>query len=138
MDWKNLYLSFEGRINRQPFWLGLLAFVIVIWILEFVLFAIFGGDMMNVDPNASKEAAAAAMQATMGRLWLPLLILALITLWPTLAIYTKRWHDRDKSGWWSLIMFVPIIGAIWLIIELGFLSGTDGPNRFGDDPLDGK
>ena len=33
MDWKNLYLSFEGRINRQPFWLGLLAMTVVVWVL---------------------------------------------------------------------------------------------------------
>ena len=41
-----------------------------------------------------------------------------------LALYAKRWHDRDKSGWWSLIGLVPIIGAIWLIVELGILEGV--------------
>jgi uncharacterized membrane protein YhaH (DUF805 family) len=67
---------------------------------------------------------------------LPLGILLLITLWPSLALYAKRWHDRGKSGWWSLIMLIPIIGGIWMLIELGFLRGTDGPNRFGNDRLD--
>jgi uncharacterized membrane protein YhaH (DUF805 family) len=42
----------------------------------------------------------------------------------------KRFHDRDKSGWWVLIAFVPIIGWIWYLIECGFLPGTDGPNRY--------
>ena len=134
MDWKNLYLSFEGRINRQPFWLGLLAMVVVVWILEFILFSMFGGSaMMTIDAN-NPDAAAAAMTAMSGMI-VPLSILTLVFLWPSLAIYTKRWHDRDKSGWWSLIMFVPIIGGLWLLIECGFLRGTDGPNRFGDDPL---
>ena len=46
-------------------------------------------------------------------------------------VHIKRFHDRDKSGWWVLIGLIPIIGAIWLLIELGFLKGTPGPNRFG-------
>jgi uncharacterized membrane protein YhaH (DUF805 family) len=136
MDWKNLFLSFEGRINRQPFWLGLLAMMIITWILEFVLFAIFGVSMIPADPSATPEVAAAAAMDMMSKMVLPLGILVLITLWPALAIYTKRWHDRDKSGWWSLILFVPLIGAIWFLIECGFLRGTDGPNRFGNDQLD--
>jgi uncharacterized membrane protein YhaH (DUF805 family) len=135
MDWKNLYLSFDGRINRQPYWLGLLALMVVAWILEFAIFAAFGGSaMMAVDPN-NPDAAAAAASSAMGAVAIPLTILILALLWPSLAIYTKRWHDRDKSGWWSLIMFVPIIGSLWMFIELGFLRGTEGPNRFGPDPL---
>lgn len=135
MDWKNLYLSFEGRINRQPFWLGLLAMVVVVWVLEFILFSMFGGRvMMNIDTN--NPDAAAAMSNAMSGMMLPIGILTLIFLWPSLALYTKRWHDRDKSGWWSLIMFVPVVGALWFLIECGFLRGTDGPNRFGNDPLD--
>jgi uncharacterized membrane protein YhaH (DUF805 family) len=134
MDWKNLYLSFEGRINRQPFWLGLLAMVVVIWILEFIIFSMFGGSaMMSIDAN--NPDAAAAMTTAMSGMMVPFSILFLVFLWPTLAVYTKRWHDRDKSGWWSLIMFVPIIGGLWFLIECGFLRGTDGPNRFGNDPL---
>ena len=90
--------------------------------------------MMNIDTN--NPDAAAAMSNAMSGMMLPIGILTLIFLWPSLAIYTKRWHDRDKSGWWSLIMFVPVVGALWFLIECGFLRGTDGPNRFGNDPLD--
>ncbi len=54
--------------------------------------------------------------------------------WPGLAIQTKRWHDRNKSGWWNLIILIPIVGAIWTTIELGFLKGTPGENRY-DLPL---
>ena len=89
---------------------------------------------MNIDAS-NPDAAAAAMSNAMSGMILPISILVLIVLWPTLAVYTKRWHDRDKSGWWSLIMFVPIIGGIWFLVECGFLRGTDGPNRFGNDPL---
>jgi uncharacterized membrane protein YhaH (DUF805 family) len=48
-----------------------------------------------------------------------------------LAAQTKRWHDRDKSGWWCLIAFVPVIGGLWALIETGFLPGTPGGNQYG-------
>jgi uncharacterized membrane protein YhaH (DUF805 family) len=56
-------------------------------------------------------------------------------IWSGLALAAKRWHDRDKSAWWILITFVPVIGGFWALIENGFLKGTEGPNRFGADPL---
>ncbi len=56
-------------------------------------------------------------------------------LWPALALSTKRWHDREKSGWWNLILLIPIIGGLWFLIDCGVLPGTDGTNNFGEDPL---
>ncbi|MDK1017721.1 MAG: DUF805 domain-containing protein, partial [Actinomycetota bacterium] len=47
----------------------------------------------------------------------------------------KRWHDRDKSGWWMLIAFVPIIGGLWAFIETGLLQGTESDNQYGPNPL---
>ncbi len=46
----------------------------------------------------------------------------------------KRYHDRGKSAWWYLIQFIPIIGGIWALVELGFCSGDDGDNEYGDGP----
>ena len=136
MDWKNLYLSLDGRTNRKPFWLAILALMVVTWILEFILFAAFGVSLLpNMDPSADPAAAAAAASAMMAKIMVPLGILTLLMIWPSICLYAKRWHDRDKSGWWSLIIFVPIIGSIWFLVELGFLRGTEGPNRFGPDPL---
>jgi uncharacterized membrane protein YhaH (DUF805 family) len=129
------FLSFGGRAARKEYWLGFLVLMIVSWILQMVLFAVFGANMMSVDPNATPEAAAMAAQEAMSKAVLPFGILMLLTLWPSLALYTKRWHDRGKSGWWSLILIIPIIGALWMLIELGFLRGTDGPNDYGADPL---
>lgn len=131
-----LFTSLEGRIPRKTFWLGFIVLIIVTWILELILFAIFGVSMMGgMDPNATPEAAAAAAQEAMSKMTLPLIILFLLLLWPSICLYAKRWHDRDKSGWWSLIGLIPIIGGLWMLIELGFLRGTDGPNRFGPDPI---
>ena len=125
MDWQWLFSSFEGRINRAKFWIGSLV-LWVLWILvNVVLSTIFGmhyaaGDIFPVMGPAA---------------WFVWVIIAIALTFASLAVWAKRWHDRDKSGWWSLIMFVPIVGAIWILVELGCLPGTEGPNRFGPDPL---
>ena len=62
-------------------------------------------------------------------------IFGLVGIWFSLAVGAKRCHDRNRSGWFQAIVLIPIIGAIWLLIELGFLKGTEGENRFGPDPL---
>ena len=56
-------------------------------------------------------------------------------IYPAIALYAKRWHDRGKSGWWSLIGLVPIIGGMWMLIELGFLKGTAGRTSTGRIPF---
>ena len=61
-------------------------------------------------------------------------LFGLVTIIPNIAIAIRRLHDRDYSGWWYLLVFIPLIG--WLILFIWFcLKGTDGPNRFGPDPL---
>ena len=117
MDWKYLFTSFEGRIGRQQMWMGIIV-LIVISIVVAVLDMILGTRTEN----------------GIGILGI---IYSIICIYPSLALYAKRWHDRGKSGWWSLIILVPIIGGLWLLIELGFLKGTDGPNQYGADPLAG-
>lgn len=52
-----------------------------------------------------------------------------------MAVTLKRWHDRNKSSSWLVLMFVPIVGPIWTLFECGFLKGSPGENRFGSDPL---
>jgi uncharacterized membrane protein YhaH (DUF805 family) len=130
------FTSFSGRIPRMTFWLAYLVMMVFAWILMFILLSVFGVSLFAApDPSLSPEAQAAAAMEQLSQLAIPYMILMLIILWPSLAVYTKRWHDRNKSGWWTLIMFVPIIGVFWFIIELGFLRGTEGPNRFGPDPI---
>jgi uncharacterized membrane protein YhaH (DUF805 family) len=59
----------------------------------------------------------------------------LLMLVVRIIVEIKRWHDRDKSGWWFLIGLIPVVGWLWVIIECGFLPGTQGENRFGPDPI---
>jgi uncharacterized membrane protein YhaH (DUF805 family) len=126
----SLFTSFEGRINRAKWWLALIVLLVAQWIV----FAAFGlGLGMNMTDVTGEDPAA--MDQAMYGMALPVLIIVLLFLWPTLAVCTKRWHDRGKSGWWSLIALVPFIGGIWILVELGCLRGTDGTNQYGADPL---
>ena len=131
MDWKYLYTSFSGRVGRQQWWLGQLALIVIIGILATVLSMVFGTP---VPPGAMAEARG--LDYNLGPIGGTLLAILMIVLcWFALALTVKRWHDRNKSGWWILIGLVPIIGGIWALVENGFLQGTDGPNQYGADPL---
>ena len=115
MDWKYLLTSFDGRIGRQSFWMCIIVFIVagaVAGVLDSVFGTVSDGGMGVIG-----------------------IIVSLAMIYPALAVYAKRWHDRGKSGWWTLIGLVPIIGGIWLLVELGFLKGTDGPNHYGPDPV---
>ncbi|MBC7955493.1 MAG: DUF805 domain-containing protein [Cytophagales bacterium] len=117
LDLKAIYTSYNGRISRKVFWIyG----VLLLMVGAMVVFGII--------------AAVYSASSTLGTI---LAIPAYIALlWVSFAIQVKRWHDRDKSGWWVLIGFIPVIGGIWALVENGFLRGTVGSNRFGDDLTD--
>lgn len=115
MDWKYLLTSFEGRINRAKFWAGV-GVLVAIGIVASLIDLMLGTTSQNGFGLISG-------------------ITSLVSIYLALALYAKRWHDRDKSGWWSLIGLVPIIGFIWIVVELGILEGTKGANKYGPDPL---
>jgi len=131
----SLFTSFEGRINRQKWWLGLIVLVIAEWVIMFVITMFFGASMpTEVDPDAMGFSASYQLGAVGAII---LLIIMIPFIWAGLALSAKRWHDRGKSAWWILIGLIPLIGAIWTLVENGFLKGTEGPNQYGPDPLAG-
>jgi len=71
----------------------------------------------------------------LGQGWLT----GLLELWAQAALCVKRAHDRGRSGKFVLVFLIPLV-QLWPLIELSFLKGTAGDNRFGPDPLlgDGK
>jgi uncharacterized membrane protein YhaH (DUF805 family) len=118
--------SFQGRINRAKFWLITIGADIV-WIVVMGIFmAITGG---SVDANGTPNIGGGAIGAILA------VVILIAFMWIGLATGVKRWHDRNKSGWWVLIAFVPVIGGLWYLIECGFLKGTTGANTYGADPL---
>jgi uncharacterized membrane protein YhaH (DUF805 family) len=107
------YVGFSGRASRSEFWYWILFTVLVSIALTIIDLGILGTSS-NVNPFSS--------------IW------SLITFLPSLAIGVRRLHDTDRSGWWWLIAFIPVIGIIVLIVFWCF-EGTRGSNRFGPDPL---
>ena len=63
------------------------------------------------------------------------LVLHPFTLWILVTLCVKRLHDRNKSAWWMLLLLLPVLGPLWLGIELLFVKGTQGENHHGADPL---
>lgn len=106
-----LYLGLHGRVNRRGFWLyGVLALLAVGTVLMALL------EIAGFHPDRAEGLAN------------------LLIAWPAIAVSAKRWHDRDKSAWWVLIVLIPLIGQLWALVDNGFLRGTRGPNRFGPEP----
>jgi uncharacterized membrane protein YhaH (DUF805 family) len=111
-DLRALLLGLSGRLSRKSFWLYGVIGLSVAQLLAYLLLGIAG----------AKETAADVVST-------------LLIAWPSFAITVKRWHDRGKSAWWTLINLIPVVGILWTLIECGLLRGTVGPNRYGGDPL---
>ena len=114
-DLRSLLLGFSGRLPRKAFW----------------LYGVVGLSLAQLLAYALLGIAGVADRLAEG-------LSTLLVAWPSVAITIKRWHDRDKSGWWTAINLIPIVGLVWTLVECGFLRGTPGPNRFGGDPLRGR
>ena len=119
IDWTYLLFKFDGRINRAKFWAG----IAVSWGFG-IIFAILAGIAVG-----SGSGGLASIVVILG------IVLYVVLIWIGLAISIKRWHDRGKSGWWILIGMIPFIGAIWALVETGFLEGDPGDNQYGPNPL---
>ena len=111
-----------GKIMRRTFLLMFLfqiVFQSIAMAIDFSLVAVLGPDSIG-------RFVVAVI------LGLPFLV---FTFWVSFAVTVKRLHDRGRTGWFFLIALIPVIGFIWLAVELMFLKGTSGENRFGPDPL---
>lgn len=108
--------DFKTRSSRSEYWWATLFSTLVNLVSQLV------NEAITSNPSA--------LSLTIAILVLILLIFMMIA---SLALVIRRLHDLDKSGWWYLLIFT-IIGIIPLIIW--FCSkGTEGQNRFGENPL---
>ena len=101
------YVNFSDRACRSEYWY---------WFLCVVL-----GQLVALIVDS-----VIGIQLTIG-------IFSLVVLLPGIAVGVRRLHDLDRSGWWLLLGFVPLVGII--LIVWFCMRGTPGPNRFGPDPL---
>jgi uncharacterized membrane protein YhaH (DUF805 family) len=126
----HMLFSFEGRMRRRDFWLCLIGIGVVQWLLQSFILSLFFPPVIWVGGDAY-----AFWQWSWWAHVGPAVSLAnLLMLWPRLAVGVKRCHDRDKTGLWLLLICIPVLGWLWLLVDLGFLDGTPGPNRYGPSP----
>lgn len=103
------YATFTGRARRPEFWWFTLFSFLSNMIITFVEFVVFGywGEYSFLSTLYS---------------------LALFI--PSLAVGARRLHDIGKSGWWQLIVLIPLIG--WIILIIWFAKkGDEGANAYG-------
>lgn len=128
MQWMLLpyrrYFEFSGRSRRMEYWMFTLFGILV----NAAITVVFGrtaytsmGSFVWFDTRLN-----AVGDIVSG-------LFALFSLIPSLAVMVRRLHDVDRSGWWLLLVFLPILG--WFVLFIfTCLDGTRGPNRFGLDP----
>ena len=102
------YADFSGRSRRSEYWMFFLFNFIIAIALSVVDYVLGSAGIVG-------------------------LLFALAILIPSIAVGVRRLHDTDRSGWWLLVGFVPLIGAIVLIVFF-VLDSTPGDNRFGANP----
>lgn len=133
MIWYKALFSFDGRLNRQGFWIGVA--------INFAFLFIMANFVLDLTAFS----------------WFSLVPLA-VSAFSLAAVIVKRLHDRNRSGKAVLMVFVPILcyGAslsaqgtmAWLLgiampmfigtmllLEWGGFKGMNEPNRFGDQGL---
>ena len=101
------YANFNGRARRSEYWYFTLANVIAAVVLA-VVDSVIGIQILGS-------------------------IYSLAVLVPGLAVAVRRLHDVNKSGWFYLLILLPVIGWIWLIV-LFCTEGDKGTNEYGPDP----
>ncbi|MBY2905691.1 DUF805 domain-containing protein [Rhizobium leguminosarum] len=124
------YATFSGRASRSEVWWFQLFYWLILLALG-VVAALAASATGGPDGFSSLVIAVGGIAA--------LFVLAMIL--PQLSVQVRRFHDRNISGWWFLALFilsfVPYLKVIagLTIFVITVLRGTDGPNRFGPDPL---
>lgn len=103
-----LLFSPTGRVRRRAFWAG-----------STLVTALF----LLLSPPIETVAGRWGMLAA----FLPF-------YWSAICLMRKRCHDIGRSGWWLLLLLLPIIGLLWMIAVLAFRRGNPGSNQYGPDP----
>ncbi|MGB2518518.1 DUF805 domain-containing protein [Shewanella algae] len=101
------YADFTGRARRTEYWMFTLFYIIFSLVVSAIDYAL-GTTVLG-------------------------LIYSLGLLLPSIAVTARRLHDTDRSGWWQLLAFIPIIG--WIVLLVFYCQDSEvGDNRFGSNP----
>ena len=112
MDLQKIFFSLSGRLNRKPYIIGTVSLSLISTIVGYFV-----------------ESSHGILTSIFG------MVVGLAVIAGSISLLVKRLHDLDKSGYFGLIGLIPIVGFLFGLY-LMFAKGTDGPNRFGEDPLE--
>ena len=112
------YADFSGRARRKEYWMFAL-FCIIFLVVAAILDNLLG--LTFKIPGQSLPYG-----------WL-YVAYGLFTIVPSLAVFVRRLHDIGKSGWYWFLGFIPLIGAIILLIWCCTDSQV-GENKWGENP----
>ena len=114
------FCDFSGRASRSEFWW----WTLFTTILRVVVAGVLGALATAAGANPDSIQPIANLGSN---------IVNLAMLLPSLAVAARRLHDTDRSAWWLLLMFVPLIG--WIVLLIFYVTPSKpGPNRFGKQP----
>jgi uncharacterized membrane protein YhaH (DUF805 family) len=114
------YFNFNGRASRKAYWMFVLFNIIFGWV-AIALDNIFGtAEVGKVTLWGVHTGAFSSFYS-------------LILLLPSLAIVVRRLHDIGKKSTWFFIVFIPIVGWIWILV-LMIREGDLFDNEFGPIP----
>jgi uncharacterized membrane protein YhaH (DUF805 family) len=108
------YAVFHGRARRQEYW-----YFVLINVIISVALAIVDG----VTGTYNSDVGLGLLSG----------IYTLAVLIPGIAVSVRRLHDIGRSGWWLLIVLVPLVGAIVLFIFM-VLDSKPEQNEYGPSP----
>lgn len=114
---KELFFTSKGRLNRKSYIYRSIFLSLVLSVIQAVL--TFASNTIG------------ALELLFAVL---LLVLGIFGVVASIMMLARRLHDLDKSGWWMLLLFVPLVNILFYIYIL-FFKGTEGPNQYGENPL---
>ena len=116
--WSN-YTTFSGRARRSEYWFSQLFLVLTNLAAAAIDLALMDGDVDRFIANGGG--------GIVGLIWI------VATIVPALAALVRRLHDTSRSGWWALMVLVPIAGAI-VILVFTVEDSVSGDNAYGASP----
>ncbi|WHO76168.1 DUF805 domain-containing protein [Rhizobium sp. BT03] len=126
---KQKYATFSGRAPRSEYWWFMLFCVLALFPLAIVAFVLAYATSGGGVPSPVSYTVV---------IWM---LFGLAILLPGISLQVRRFHDRNISGWWYLALFalsyIPYVAFVTfpVTIVISMLPGTEGPNKFGPDPL---
>lgn len=115
---KSMFLRYDNRLNRKRYFMRLLALWIIKIASAMILLTLYNTYKIKAFP-----------------ILLAIIIIAAVIV--NLLLKIRRLHDLDRSGWWVLIVFAPVAHFLFFVFLL-FWKGTEGPNKYGPDPLEAQ